>query len=106
MPTSDVTHRIQLKNIPHTTDFSRAAAAAFPYAAEFARRFGAEFYADLCEDTRELPASGSGSVVRDESGIRETGKCAKRSPAKQLAAHRVRGLDGGRRSLACLAIGI
>ena len=45
MPTTEVTHRIQLKNILYATDFSRAADAAFPYAAEFARRFGEKFYA-------------------------------------------------------------
>ena len=45
MSTTEVTHRIQLKNILYATDFSRAASAAFPYAAEFARRFGTKFYA-------------------------------------------------------------
>lgn len=45
MSTTEVTHQIQLKNILYATDFSRAADAAFPYAAEFARRFGAKFYA-------------------------------------------------------------
>jgi nucleotide-binding universal stress UspA family protein len=45
MSTTSVANRIQLKNILYATDFSRAADAAFPYAAEFARRFGAKFYA-------------------------------------------------------------
>jgi nucleotide-binding universal stress UspA family protein len=45
MPTSEATHRIQLKNILYATNFSQTADAAFPYAAEFARRFGAKFYA-------------------------------------------------------------
>jgi nucleotide-binding universal stress UspA family protein len=45
MSTTKVANRIQLKNILYATDFSRAADAAFPYAAEFARRFGARFYA-------------------------------------------------------------
>jgi nucleotide-binding universal stress UspA family protein len=45
MSTTKVANRIQLKNILYATDFSRAADAAFPYAAEFARRFGAKFYA-------------------------------------------------------------
>lgn len=44
MSTTNVANRIQLKNILYATDFSRAAAAAFPYGAEFARRFGAKFY--------------------------------------------------------------
>ena len=38
MSTTSVANRIQLKNILYATDFSRAADAAFPYAAEFARR--------------------------------------------------------------------
>jgi nucleotide-binding universal stress UspA family protein len=45
MNTTKAANRIQLKNILYATDFSRAADAAFPYAAEFARRFGAKFYA-------------------------------------------------------------
>jgi len=45
MSTTKVANQIQLKNILYATDFSRAADAAFPYAAEFARRFGAKFYA-------------------------------------------------------------
>jgi nucleotide-binding universal stress UspA family protein len=45
MSTTEVSYRIRLKNILYATDFSRAADAAFPYAAEFARRFGARFYA-------------------------------------------------------------
>ena len=45
MSTTSVANRIKLKNILYATDFSRAADAAFPYAAEFARRFGARFYA-------------------------------------------------------------
>jgi nucleotide-binding universal stress UspA family protein len=45
MSTTNVANRIQLKNILYATDFSRAADAAFPYAAEFARRFGAKLYA-------------------------------------------------------------
>jgi nucleotide-binding universal stress UspA family protein len=45
MSATSVANRIQLKNILYATDFSRAADAAFPYAAEFARRFGAKFYA-------------------------------------------------------------
>jgi nucleotide-binding universal stress UspA family protein len=35
----------RLKNVLYATDFSRAADAAFPYAAEFSRRFAAKFYA-------------------------------------------------------------
>jgi nucleotide-binding universal stress UspA family protein len=45
MNTTKIAQRIQLKNILYATDFSRAADMAFPYAAEFARRFGAKFYA-------------------------------------------------------------
>lgn len=45
MSTTEVAYRIRLKNVLYATDFSRAADAAFPYAAEFARRFGARFYA-------------------------------------------------------------
>ncbi len=45
MSTTSVANRIQLKNILYATDFSRAANAAFPYAAEFARRFGTKLYA-------------------------------------------------------------
>lgn len=41
----DVRHRIQLNNILFTTDFSLAANAAAPYAAELARRYGAKLYA-------------------------------------------------------------
>ncbi|HXL23555.1 MAG TPA: universal stress protein [Candidatus Dormibacteraeota bacterium] len=37
--------RIQLKNILFATDFSHAAAAALPFAAEIAQRFGAKLYA-------------------------------------------------------------
>lgn len=45
MSTTNVANRVQLKNILYATDFSGTAGAAFPYAAEFARRFGAKFYA-------------------------------------------------------------
>lgn len=45
MSTTNVANRVQLRNILYATDFSQAAGAAFPYGAEFARRFGAKFYA-------------------------------------------------------------
>jgi len=45
MNTLDSKTRIQLKNILFLTDFSPAAAAAIPYAAEVAKRFGAKLYA-------------------------------------------------------------
>jgi nucleotide-binding universal stress UspA family protein len=45
MKTLDVGTRIQLKNILFTTDFSHAADAAAPYAAELAKRYGANLYA-------------------------------------------------------------
>jgi nucleotide-binding universal stress UspA family protein len=40
-----VRKRIQLKNILLATDFSHSAAAALPFAAEIAQRFGAKLYA-------------------------------------------------------------
>ncbi len=40
-----VRSRIQLKNILFATDFSHAAAAALPFAAEIAQRFGAKLFA-------------------------------------------------------------
>jgi len=43
--TLDVRTRIQLKNILFATDFSPASAAAAPYAAELAKRYGAKLYA-------------------------------------------------------------
>jgi nucleotide-binding universal stress UspA family protein len=45
MSTTKIENQIHLKNVLYATDFSRAADRAFPYAAEFARRFGAKFYA-------------------------------------------------------------
>lgn len=45
MKTLDTETRIQLKNVLFLTDFSPAAALAIPYAAEVAKRFGAELYA-------------------------------------------------------------
>jgi nucleotide-binding universal stress UspA family protein len=42
---SDVPTRIQFKNILFATDFSPAAGAALPFAADLARRYGAELYA-------------------------------------------------------------
>jgi nucleotide-binding universal stress UspA family protein len=45
MKTLDARTRIQLSNILFLTDFSPAAAAAIPYAAEVARRFGAKLHA-------------------------------------------------------------
>jgi nucleotide-binding universal stress UspA family protein len=45
MKTIDTRARIQLKNILFLTDFSPAADAAVPFAAEAARRFGANLYA-------------------------------------------------------------
>lgn len=41
----DAKSRIELKNILFATDFSPSAAAALPYAAELARRYGAKLYA-------------------------------------------------------------
>jgi nucleotide-binding universal stress UspA family protein len=40
-----VRNRIQIKNILYATDFSQTAAAALPFAAEIAQRFGAKLYA-------------------------------------------------------------
>jgi nucleotide-binding universal stress UspA family protein len=45
MTTLEAGTRIQLTNILFPTDFSPAAAAALPYATEFAKRFGAKLYA-------------------------------------------------------------
>lgn len=45
MKTIDVRTRIQLKNILFMTDFSSAADAAAPYAAELAKRYGAKLHA-------------------------------------------------------------
>lgn len=44
MKTIDARARIQLRNILFTTDFSAAAHAAVPYAADLARHFGARLY--------------------------------------------------------------
>ena len=45
MKTIDARTRIQLNNILFLTDFSPAADAAIPYAADLAKRFGANLYA-------------------------------------------------------------
>ena len=45
MKTLEVNTRIQLKNVLFATDFSRAAAAALPYAGELAKHYGAKLYA-------------------------------------------------------------
>jgi nucleotide-binding universal stress UspA family protein len=45
MKTLDTTTRIQVKNVLFLTDFSPAAAAALPYAAEVTKRFDAKLYA-------------------------------------------------------------
>src|SRR6202044_2551965 len=45
MKTLDTRTRIQLQNVLFLTDFSPAADAAVPYAAEVAKRFGAKVYA-------------------------------------------------------------
>jgi nucleotide-binding universal stress UspA family protein len=45
MKTLDAKTRIQLKNILFATDFSPAAAAALPYVATLAKRFGAKLFA-------------------------------------------------------------
>jgi len=45
MKTLDAKPRIELKNILFATDFSPAAAAALPYAARLAKRFGAKLFA-------------------------------------------------------------
>jgi nucleotide-binding universal stress UspA family protein len=45
MKTLDPQTRIQVKNVLFLTDFSKAATAAIPYAAEIAKRFGAKLYA-------------------------------------------------------------
>jgi nucleotide-binding universal stress UspA family protein len=45
MKTLDAQTRIELKNILFTTDFSPAAGAALPYAAELAKHYGAKLYA-------------------------------------------------------------
>src|SRR5271154_4234051 len=45
MKTIDTRTRIQLKNVLFLTDFSPAADAAIPFAAEVARRFGAKLHA-------------------------------------------------------------
>ena len=45
MKTCDVSTRVQFRNVVFATDFSPAADAAIPYAAEIAKRFGAKVYA-------------------------------------------------------------
>ena len=45
MKTLDTETRVEIKNVLFLTDFSPAADAAIPYAAEIARRFGAQLYA-------------------------------------------------------------
>jgi nucleotide-binding universal stress UspA family protein len=45
MPMTATSNSIQLKNIVLATDFSIAATAAVPFAAELARHFGANLFA-------------------------------------------------------------
>ena len=78
MITTKVAHRIQLKNILYATDFSRAADAAFPYGAEFARRFGARFYAihvrkpeNYVLAAPETWPSASAEYEKQENALRE-----------------------------------
>jgi nucleotide-binding universal stress UspA family protein len=78
MSTTEVANRIQLKNILYATDFSRAADAAFPYAAEFARRFGARFYAihvrtpeNYVLAAPETWPSANGEYEKQENALRE-----------------------------------
>ena len=44
-PALAISHRVQLKNILFATDFSDAAAAALPFAAQIAKSFGAKLFA-------------------------------------------------------------
>src|SRR5215469_7543204 len=44
-PAVAISHRVQLKNIVFATDFSPAATAAVPFAAQIAKSFGAKLFA-------------------------------------------------------------
>ena len=44
-PALAVSNRVQFKNVLFATDFSKAAAAALPFAAQIAKRFGAKLFA-------------------------------------------------------------
>lgn len=72
METVGTQTRIQLKNILFTTDFSPAAEAAAPYAAELANRYGAKLYALHVRPLVVNPASTPESWERIEEAIKLT----------------------------------
>ena len=82
MSAMQTTNEIRLKNVLYATDFSRPADAAFPYAAEFARRFGAKFYAVHVRtpDNYLLAAPESWSIAnaefeKQENALRAVLRC-------------------------------
>ena len=58
----DTQIRVSIKNILFPTDFSSAANAALPYAAEIARRYGAKLY------TMHVLSSDTYAMTRPETG--------------------------------------
>lgn len=59
----DTQIRIELKNVLFPTDFSSAANAALPYAAEIARRYRANLYTMARLTFKYIPYDPSGNMV-------------------------------------------
>ena len=70
MSTVDVPTRIKLKNILFATDFSPAADAAIPYAAELAKRYGAKLFALHVRPSATVMMGLPGSQTDAEKAIK------------------------------------
>ena len=80
----DTTTRIQLRNVLFLSDFSPAANAAIPYAAEVAKRFGAKVFAlhmrTPVVNPMTEPATWAGLEEAAEAEAKASAKlCASRS---------------------------
>lgn len=96
--------KIRLKNVMYATDFSHAADVAFPYTAEFARRFSAKFYAvhvRIPEEYLLAPAKSQTAVDADFEKEEAALQVVLRNDLPHL---KYRGLVPRRSCLACARI--
>ena len=86
MKTMDLKTRIGIKNILFATDLSPASYAALPFAAEFARLYGAKVWGFHVYSPKVYPVSPSLTVPVTGEGARDV--------AQQLGRHLEQGLAG------------
>ena len=99
MKALDTRTRIQLRNILFLTDFSPAANAAIPYAAEVAKRFGAKLFALHMRTPVINPMTEPATWATLEKAAEAEATNPARNSAQVVSRTRTPGDHCGRRSL-------